>query len=116
MMSGSQQARPRRMVVALALSMLVMAGAAARADDKSSPDRDDDAEIVYQGLKTGRFMPLVDILAKLRLPPGSEMVNIALEDEHGVPVYEIYYIEPDGRRREIRLDARSGEPVVNIKD
>jgi uncharacterized membrane protein YkoI len=57
---------------------------------------------------------LADIMMKLRLPQGSELVNIALEDEHGIPVYEIYYIDPSGRRHEIRLDARSGEPVASI--
>jgi len=101
----------RRLILTAAISALVLGTGLARASDAISIDRDDDSEAVYQGLKEGRFVPLHSVLAKLKLPHGSEVVNVSLEHEHNVPVYEIYYIDPGGRRRKMRFDARNGKPV-----
>ncbi len=97
-----------RMILVVALTALVLGSAVARADGNVLKDHDDEAEAVYQAQKSGRFAPLAAALAKARLPQGSEVVNVALENEHGIPVYEIYYIDPGGRRLKLRLDARSG--------
>ena len=100
--------------MAAALSVLLLGASLARAGDIIGKDRDDDSERVYQGLKQGRFVPLASVLAKIKLPKGSEVVNVAIEDEHGMPVYEIYYIDPGGRRRKLRVDARNGAPVPEL--
>src|SRR3990172_6525331 len=103
----------RRTLIAAAFSALVLAATGTLADDDSGKDRDD-GETAYQATKDGRILPLADILARIKLPPGSEVVEIELEDKGGLPVYEIYYIDPGGRRHEIKVDARSGAALNGI--
>lgn len=98
-------------MLAAAMSMLLMGTTLAHAEGSVFGDPDDDSERVYQGLKEGRFVPLASVLAKLKLPHGSEVVNVSLEHEHNIPMYEIYYIDPQGRRYKALFDARNGKPV-----
>ena len=106
-----EKSRGSRMVMAATLAALLLGSGLARADDTTLKDHDDEAEAVYQAQKSGRFVPLATALAKAKLPKGSEVVNVALENEHGVAVYEIYYIDPGGRRLKLRVDARNGNPM-----
>jgi uncharacterized protein YpmB len=115
MMDGDHSSR-RRLILAAALSVLFLGTDLVRADGGVFGDPDDDSETVYQGLKQGRFVPLASVLAKIKLPEGSEVVNVSLEHEHNVPVYEIYYIDPGGRRRKLRFDARNGKPVKEVEE
>jgi uncharacterized membrane protein YkoI len=96
------------------LATLLLASGLARADGTTLMDHDDEAEAVYQAKKSGRFVPLASALAKASLPKGSEVVNVALENEHGTPVYEIYYIDPGGRRLKLRVDARNGDRIKEV--
>ena len=115
MMDGDHSSR-RRLILAAALSVLFLGTDLARVHAGDLGDPDDDSEAVYQGLKQGRFVPLASVLAKIKLPQGSEVVNVSLEHEHGVPVYEIYYIDPNGRRRKVRFDARNGDLVNEVEE
>jgi uncharacterized membrane protein YkoI len=104
------------MVLAAAVSVLFLGTGFVRADSGGFGDPDDDSETVYQGLKQGRFVPLASVLAKIKLPHGSEVVNVSLEHEHNIPMYEIYYIDPQGRRHKLLFDARSGNPVKGTEE
>ncbi len=53
-------------------------------------------------------LPLNELLARLTLPADTRIVEIEQEPEHGAFVYEIEVLEPDGRVRELLVDARSG--------
>ncbi len=108
-MIACEKSRGSRMLMAAALAALLLGSGLARAGETTLKDHDDEAEAVYQAKKAGRFVPLAAALAKAKLPKGSEVVNVALENEHGTPVYEIYYIDPGGRRLKLRVDARNGD-------
>ncbi len=64
----------------------------------------------YKASRSGQILSLETILEKLRPTIGSEIVGIETESEHGALVYEIRYLDSTGRRREIHIDARTGEP------
>lgn len=106
----------RRLVLAAAISTLFLGSDLARAGGGIFGDTDDDSEKVYLGLKEGRFVPLGSVLAKLKLPHGSEVVNVSLEYEHNIPMYEIYYIDPQGRRYKLLFDAHTGKPVKGSEE
>jgi uncharacterized membrane protein YkoI len=68
-----------------------------------------------EALKKGKVMPLTAILdiAAKREPGG--VIAVDLETHKGRLIYEIDVITHDGRRRELRLDARSGE-ILAVED
>lgn len=68
-----------------------------------------------EALRKGKVMPLtaiLDIVAKRQ--PGT-VIAVDLEPRHRGLIYEIDVITEDGRRRELRLDARSGE-ILAVED
>ena len=46
---------------------------------------------------------------RLGLGQDARILEIESEIEHGATVYEIEYVEPTGRIREVQVDARTGE-------
>lgn len=64
----------------------------------------------YEASRSGQILSLEAILKRLRPTIGSEILGIETEMEHGAFVYEIRYLDSSGRRREIHIDARTGEP------
>ncbi|MDI9848796.1 PepSY domain-containing protein [Rhodoblastus sp. 17X3] len=87
----------------IALAVLLAAASPARADESRS-DQDEAREAVERGA----IRPLEEILAKLRERFPGEIVKIKLEREHGIWVYEFRLLEPQGRLREITVDAATG--------
>ena len=87
----------------VALSILLAAASPARGDE-SRPDQDDAREAVEHG----DIRPLDEILARLRERLPGEVVKVKLEREHGRWIYEFRVIDPQGRLREISVDAASG--------
>lgn len=68
-----------------------------------------------EALRKGKVMPLtaiLDIVAKRQ--PGT-VIAVDLEPRRKGLIYEIDVITEDGRRRELRLDARSGE-ILAVED
>lgn len=70
-------------------------------------------EIAGQGggadvLQAQSLLPLARILriAQGRVP--GEVIDVELEDEHGVPEYEVKILTANSRAIEIKIDARSG--------
>ena len=78
----------------------------------SSRFSQDDAR---EALRKGKVMPLASILdiADKRQP--GTVIAVDLETRHGRWIYEIDVITEDGRRRELRLDARNGE-ILAVED
>ncbi|MES2473152.1 MAG: PepSY domain-containing protein [Pseudomonadota bacterium] len=74
-----------------------------------------DQDDAREALKKGKVMPLTAILdiAAKRQPGG--VIAVDLETHKGRLIYEIDVITDDGRRRELRLDARSGE-ILAVED
>lgn len=91
----------RPIVFALLTSLMLTFPLAAGADD-------DDREALERAQRDGELMPLADILASVRKKTGGRVTDIEFEYEDGIPVYEFYWIDPSGRRREMKIDARTG--------
>lgn len=54
------------------------------------------------------ILPLEDILDRAGLGEDTRVLEIEIEREHGVLVYEIEYVDEQGRIREVYIDARTG--------
>lgn len=83
------------------LAAVLLLGGPAMASD--GPDQDRARRAVEQGL----MLPLRDIIARAQAELGGEVVEAELEDERGVPVYEIKLLTR-GRLVKARYDARTG--------
>ncbi len=89
---------------ALPLLLLLLLASAPAVADKGGHDEDD----VRIAVKRGEALPLKAILEAVRPVTGDNIVEIEPKRRSGRLMYDIYYIRSDGRRREIRVDARDG--------
>lgn len=94
-------------IVALALALALAVAAPAR------PDDDHDSALRLR--ERGEILPLEELLRRLDLGPGTRVLEIESEIEHGRALYEIEYVERGGRIRKVVVDARSGV-VLKEKD
>lgn len=72
---------------------------------------DKDHDRVFRWRQEGRVLPLEGILERFDPQRRLRIIEIELEEEEGLPVYEIQYLDTSGRIHEIDIDARTGEPV-----
>lgn len=79
------------------------------AKDKSEHDA------VREALRRGEALPLDKILAIARQQVHGDVIEVDIEHEKGVLVYQIKVLTDSGRVREIYLDARTGA-VLKIED
>ena len=71
-----------------------------------------DQDRARRAVEQGRMLPLRDIIARAQADLGGEVLEAELEDEKGVPVYELKLLTRGGRLVKARYDARSGAPVA----
>ena len=90
-----------RTVSSIALLVGLATGTAALADSLS-PDR------VLALVERGEILPLEEILKRNAANTGGRIIEIDLERKRGTYVYEIKVLRPDGRYRELKIDARTG--------
>jgi uncharacterized membrane protein YkoI len=81
------------------------------AQAKERFDQDDARE----ALRKGEVMPLTAILHIVAKRQPGTVIAVDLETRRGKLIYEIDVITADGRRRELRLDARSGK-ILAVED
>jgi uncharacterized membrane protein YkoI len=86
------------------LLIALLTAAAALADDVS-PER------VRELVERGEILPLEQILKRNEASLGGRVIEIELERKRGTYIYEIKVLRPDGRTREIEIDARTGAIV-----
>jgi uncharacterized membrane protein YkoI len=79
-------------------------GSAALADSVS-PER------VRALVERGEILPLEEILKRNEQSTGGRIIEVELERKRGTYVYEIKVLRPDGRYRELKIDARTGAIV-----
>lgn len=87
-----------------ALLMAALAAAAAGGPAAAS----DDHERARRAVEEGRILPLRDILARAQADHAGQVLEVELEDERGVLVYEIKILSADGRVMKLYYDARTG--------
>ena len=93
-----------RAACSIALLVGLLTGTAAFGDSLS-PDR------VRALVERGEILPLEEILKRNELNTGGRIIEIELERKRGAYVYEIKVLRPDGRYRELKIDARTGAIV-----
>lgn len=72
-------------------------------------DDDDDRNEMFDARRSGAILPLSEILNRLRPRIGDRIVEIEFEVDDGLAVYEIYFLDERGRRKEIEVDAATAE-------
>lgn len=70
---------------------------------------DDDHDSALRLRERREILPLEELMHGLGLGRDVRILEIETEMEHGSALYEIEYVEPSGRIRKIRVDARTGE-------
>jgi len=84
---------------------------AARADDECRVEEYEDQydhERARRALECGEVMPLADVLAAVRPYITGKIIETEFTREEGVWVYEMKYIDRQGRLIEVDVDARTG--------
>ena len=67
---------------------------------------------VRKAVTAGRFRPLADILEMVQKKYSGNVLDVELDrDEAGRHIYEVKLLDANGRRREIHIDAVSGQEV-----
>ncbi len=92
-----------RVLSALAVAVFLLGAGSGPA----SADSDHDA--ARRAVERGEIRPLNEILTALRERVPGQVVDVELESEDGIWVYEIKVLDPGGRRTKIYVDARTGE-------
>jgi uncharacterized membrane protein YkoI len=78
--------------------------------DETEPDE------VSRLLRQDEILPLATILELIRPVTGETILEVEVEHEDFGIAYEIYFLDPQGRRREIYVDARTGEIMLQKLD
>jgi len=71
-------------------------------------DDDSDFEQIRDWVKAGRILPLQQILDRYQPRFGGRLLDLEVEHEDGVIVYELEILQEDGRVIELKVDARDG--------
>ena len=107
-------ASPGRKEFLLALAMLLplAGGSVAWSDGRD----DDDHDLAREALENDRAKPLVELLEMVEGRIDGEIVGIEFEREDGRYVYELKIVTPEGRLREIYVDAMTAEILSSELD
>lgn len=70
--------------------------------------QDDDARRARTAREQRRILPLEQLIAQVSQAIPGRLLEAEIDDEDGLPVYELRWQMADGRRLEIELDARDG--------
>lgn len=73
-----------------------------------------DHEQARRAVEAGEIMPLRSVLDAIETDYPGQVVEVELEHEDGLLVYEIKVLQASGQRLKLILDARTGE-VLRVK-
>jgi uncharacterized membrane protein YkoI len=95
------------LILAAALVFAAVGGASAGDDD--------DHESARRAVEQGRALPLPEIIARVAPRVPGKVIEVELEDDDGTLVYDLKVLSPEGRLREIEVDAATGK-ILEIED
>ena len=101
-----------RRTLLLTLALLPASASLAYGDD----DDDDDQNRASRALEQGRARPLAEILNSVRARLGGEVVGVKFKRKDGRQVYKLKLVTPNGRLREVSVDAMTGEIMKSEDD
>jgi uncharacterized membrane protein YkoI len=96
-------------ITALALALVATIAVPTAFADKGEGSHGDNHEKLDEARKHGKIMPIELLLKLLKEKLKGEIVEIELDDKDNRLYYEIYYLDSEGRRIEIYVDAATGE-------
>lgn len=100
----------------MALSSLLFLFMAAAAGSQSTlPDGRQDYEVARDAVSRGDFLPLDEILDIVATSHPGQLVELELETEDSIWVYEVEIVTPEGRLIEIDLNAATGQ-ILGVED
>ncbi|MBF0471848.1 MAG: PepSY domain-containing protein [Gammaproteobacteria bacterium] len=79
-------------------------------------DEDLHPDLVRQWVSEGRILPLATILGQHAEQLQGTILDVELEEEDGVLVYEIKILDPRGHRWEHYFSAADGAPIKKERD
>ena len=91
-----------------AILLLTLVAATARADDIGP-------EMARKLLNEGRIRPLAEILEVVKAAVPGETVEVELELDDGIYVYEVKQLNSEGQVKEIKTNAATGK-ILKIED
>ncbi len=100
----------RTLLFAIAV-LLSRAGPASAGDDA-----DDDHDEARHAVEEGRAQPLAEILDRIGPRLGGKVIGVELEREQERYFYEFKVVTPDGRLKEIYVNAMTGEMLHSEGD
>ncbi|MCR9122881.1 MAG: PepSY domain-containing protein [Phyllobacteriaceae bacterium] len=71
----------------------------------------DDQDRALEAVRRGEILPLADILAVVDARFGGRVIEIELDADDGVYVYEMELVSAQGRLYEVYVDAKSGRII-----
>ena len=92
-------------------ALLFVASVVVGGDDKDAREHD----AIRGALQRGEVLPLAKILTIAQEKVPGDVIEVELETEHGVLLYEIKVLTQSGRVREVKIDARTGS-VLKVED
>ena len=72
-------------------------------------DNDHSHDRARRAMEKGEILPIAEILRRTRQQAPGRILDTELEYEHGQWIYEIKFLDPEGRLYELEIAARNGE-------
>jgi uncharacterized membrane protein YkoI len=95
--------------------LLVLSATVAAASESGQRGRYDH-DRARAALQRSEVLPLAKILELVADQVPGDIVELELEQEHGVWIYEVKLIAPDGRVLEVLVDAATGDLLETERD
>ncbi|MEO8544133.1 MAG: PepSY domain-containing protein [Burkholderiaceae bacterium] len=77
--------------------------------------REHDHDRARAALQAGEVLPLTEILARVARTHPGQVLEVDLERDHGVWIYELKLLQSDGLLVKLKVDARDGTVVRQLR-
>lgn len=80
-----------------------------RGNDRNTSSCKREQDCAREALLKGEIRPLTEVLKAVREKVPGDIIEIELDREDGIWVYEVKVLPPSGRRKKLEIDARTLE-------
>ena len=100
----------------LAFALVATIAVPTASADEGKGGHEDSHEKLDEARRQGKIMPIQQLLKMLKEKLKGEIIEIELDDEDDSLYYEVYYLNSEGRRIEVYVDAATGEILKGKAD